>query len=298
MVWRKPERIINWGKFYSKSSRLGMLKLRIYTNSDEAILNLDIISLENQNIKEINFHRALLDKIKINKFFVEKSDFRNTIFNDSIIINSIFKDSRFIMSEFENVSITNSNFENCTMRFSNFQNSLITDTYFKINDMKNVNFKAAILFNTIFENIENSQSINFDNAYYNIKTQLPEGIDAKEKKMLFIDNEIDEKYIILKKEFENNKKYDEKHPLREFDIFVKNNLYNLNKDDDNSFILHLILSDIILRYKVIFNDFSDRTDKFIKNKDMYLKNFSNKEREKIKLLIENYNKNIQLSQKY
>lgn len=272
--------------------------MRIYTNSDEVVLNLDIISLENQNIMGINFHRALLDKVKIKKIFVEKSDFRNSIFNDSVIINSIFKDSGFIMTEFENVNIANSIFENCNMRFSNFQSSLITDTYFKINDMKNVNFKDTILFNTIFENIENSQSINFDNAYYNIKTRLPDGVDAKEKKMLLIDNEIDEKYIILKKEFENNKIYDEKHPLREFDIFVKKNLCDLSKDDDNSFILHLILSDIILQYRVIFNDFSDRTDKFIKNKNTYLKNFSNKEREKIKLLIENYNKNIQLSQKY
>ncbi|MDR2879548.1 MAG: pentapeptide repeat-containing protein [Fusobacteriales bacterium] len=236
--------------------------------------------------------------MKIKKVFVEKSNFRNTIFNDSIITNSIFKDSGFIMSEFENVNITNSVFENCNMMFSNFENSIIVDTCFKANNMKNVNFKDTVLFNTIFENIENSQSINFENAYYNLKTQLPEGIEDKEKKMLFIDNEIDEKYIILKKEFEGNKNYDEKHPLREFDIFVKNNLYNLNKEDDNSFILHLILSDIILRYKVIFKDFADRTDKFIKNKDMYLKNFSNKERGKIKLLIESYNENIHLSQKY
>ncbi|ACZ08213.1 Uncharacterized protein conserved in bacteria [Sebaldella termitidis] len=272
--------------------------MRIYTNSDEAILNLDIISLESQNIKGINFHRAFLDKIKIKKTFVENSDFRNAIFNDTIIINSSFKDSVFIMSEFENVRISNSNFENCKMRFSNFQNSLITDTYFKSSDMKTANFKNTILFNTIFENIENSQSINFDNAYYNIKTQLPKGVDPKEKKMLFIDNEIDEKYIIIKKEFNNNKSYDEKHPLREFDIFVKNNLNNLNKDDNNSFLLHLILSNIILQYKVIFKDFADRTDKFIKNRNTYLKDYSNKNREKIKLLIENYNENIQLSRKY
>ena len=79
---------------------------------------------------------------------------------------------------------------------------------------------------------------------------------------------------------------------------MKNNLNNLNKDDNNSFLLHLILSNIILQYKVIFKDFADRTDKFIKNRNTYLKDYSNKNREKIKLLIENYNENIQLSRKY
>lgn len=262
------------------------------------MMNLEIDHFENQNIKEVNFHRALLDNLRIKNMFIEHSNFRNTIFHYSIIENSKFKNGIFIMSEFENAYVIDCSFRNCKMDFSNFQDSNVINTNFQDNDMKDVNFQRTILFNTVFKNIRNYHSINFENAYYNEKTRLPDGINPKEKKMIFIDNEISEKHIILSREFYNNRKYNVKHPLRELEIFIENNFEKLNNEDLESLIYHLILSNIMIKYKVIFKDFFCKTNELIQDKEMYMKNLSEKAVEQMELMIKYYNENILLCNKF
>ncbi len=264
--------------------------MKIYKNEDTTVIILPFENFNGREVEDFNGHRALMEKFVIIKTIFKNSNFRNAVLKNNNIETAIFQNNNLIMSEFENSTIIDTKFIDCDMSFSNFRNVDFRNVHFENCNMKHVDFSDGILFDVLFDKNMDIETIILENVYYNDKTVFPEGFDLKNKKMNFVDNCVKEKYIQLEKEFNTSNDLFTKHPLRELDIMIEKYKTILEKKDLESLIYHLILCNLVLKYKVSFKSIIENTEKLLLNKEIIEKEskYTKREFEEINKLIREY----------
>ncbi len=274
--------------------------MKIYKNEDVPFVILPFENFNGREIENFNGHRALMEKFIIMKTTFRNSDFRNAILNSSNIETTIFQNDNLVMSEFENSKISDTKFINCDMSFSNFKNVNFRNVHFDNCNLRHIDFSSGILFDVSFEKNTDTETIIVDDVYYNDKTILPEGFDLKNKKMNFVDNYIQERYIELEKEFNIPNDLFKKHPLRELDRMMEKYKTILEENNIESLIYHLILCNLVLKYKVSFKSIVENIENFISSKEVIMKEnkHTKREVEEIKKLIVEYKRELGRSKLY
>ena len=274
--------------------------MKIYKNEDIPVIILPFENFNGREVENFNGHRALMEEFIITKTLFKNSNFRNAILNNNNIETTIFQNNNLIMSEFENSKITDTKFIDCDMSFSNFKNVDFRNVHFENCNMKHIDFSGGILFNVSFNKNIDIETIILDNVYYNDKTVFPEKFNLKNKKMNFVDNYVKEKYIELEKEFNTSNYLFEKHPLRELDRMMEKYKNILGEKKLESLIYHLILCNLVLKYKVSFKSIIENTEKLILNKEVTEKEskYTEREFEEIDKLIVEYKRKLECSELY
>ena len=268
--------------------------MRIYFNSEIPVINLPYDNLDNKTLENFDGHRALLDNISVENFNIVNSGLRNTVFNRSIIKKSKFLNSKLILTEFENTEITDTIFDNCDIWYTNFKNSILKRVAFKNCNMKEVDFSGSILFDVSAEMNTGFETSIFGKTYYNSGTKFSEEYGLKNENLIFADNSIMEKYVLLENEYNNFDYINEKHPLRDLEKMIIKYDRILSKKDSESLVYYLILFDLCSKYRVMFDFIVDEIESLVKKQEIMKEysNFTVKETGKMDELLQHYKKNV------
>lgn len=140
-------------------------------------LILDVNTLKNCKLAEMNFHRCLLNDMDFSETDLSDSDFRSAEMINSTFNNSTFQNARLIMIHgnnsffdgcvFDSALLLHSDFGNSSFRYANFTNSVINDVCFARCDLRGANLDC-----------EGLETCKFDGAIYDEFTIWKKEFDA------------------------------------------------------------------------------------------------------------------------
>ncbi len=141
--------------------------------------------LSNQIIKNVSFHRCIMDEFDFSYSIIDNVDFRSTELNGIRMYNTVIDKTKLIL-----VNGINSNFEKCI-----FRNSIVLHSNFKDSIFINADLSGAIIKNTDFANcdfrganlcVNGFESCNIHNAVFDVNTKWKSDLNPREMGAIMI----------------------------------------------------------------------------------------------------------------